>query len=114
MRFRGCAIPKQGHFSIAYDGSDIVIERDPLPRYDVSVDNPPSQYLINYGKIQSIVYRLYASLLSPDFPHPLVLSAERFGISLFYKELDFTKNQLVNLLQKMGDDKDRIAFLRFA
>ena len=104
---------KQGHFSIAYDGSDIVIERDPLPRYDVSVDKPPSQYLINYGKIQSIVYRLYASLLSPDFPHPLVLSAERFGISLFYKELDFTKNQLVNLLQKMGDDKDRDRFSPF-
>ncbi len=36
-----------------------------------------------------------------------MLSAERFGISLFYKELDFTKNQLVDLLQKIGDSKSR-------
>ena len=38
---------------------------------------------------------------------PFILSAERFGISLFYKELDFTKNRLVDLLQKIGDDKSR-------
>ena len=41
------------------------------------------------------------------FPAPFILSAERFGISLFYRELDFTKNQLVDLLQKLGDDKNR-------
>lgn len=46
-------------------------------------------------------------LLRDQFPDPFILSAERFGISLFYKELDFTKNQLVDLLQKMGDDKSR-------
>ena len=27
----------------------------------------------------------------PDMPDPFILSAERFGIALFYKELDFTK-----------------------
>ena len=46
-------------------------------------------------------------LLDSLFPDPFILSAERFGISLFYRELDFTKNQLVDLLQKMGDDKSR-------
>ena len=46
-------------------------------------------------------------LLDGIFPDPFILSAERFGISLFYRELDFTKNQLVDLLQKMGDDKNR-------
>ena len=46
-------------------------------------------------------------MLAGIFPDPFILSAERFGISLFYRELDFTKNQLVDLLQKMGDDKNR-------
>ena len=41
---------------------------------------------------------------------PFVLSAERLGISLFYRELDFSKSQLVDLLQKFGgrkEDEDR-------
>ena len=46
-------------------------------------------------------------LLERFFPRPFILSAERFGISLFYRELDFAKNQLVDLLQKIGDDKKR-------
>ena len=46
-------------------------------------------------------------LLTGVLPDPFILSAERFGISLFYRELDFTKNQLVDLLQKMADDKNR-------
>ena len=46
-------------------------------------------------------------MLGAFFPEPFILSAERFGISLFYRELDFTKNQLVDLLQKMGNEKDR-------
>ena len=46
-------------------------------------------------------------LLRDLFPDPFILSAERFGISLFYRELDFTKNQLVDLLQKLGDEASR-------
>ncbi len=43
----------------------------------------------------------YSRMLMHDlFPTPFILSSERFGISLFYKELDFTKNQIVDLLQK--------------
>ena len=41
------------------------------------------------------------------FPDEFILSAERFGISLFYRELDFTKNELVDFLQKIVDDKKR-------
>ena len=41
----------------------------------------------------------------PDIPEPFILSAERFGIALFYKELDFTKNRLVEMLQQLGDAK---------
>ena len=45
-------------------------------------------------------------LLMADLPRPFILSAERFGISLFYRELDFTKNQLVDILQKEQYKKD--------
>ena len=48
---------------------------------------------------------LYFHLLMAGLPDPFILSSERFGISLFYKELDFRKNQLVDVLQKLRDDK---------
>ncbi len=41
---------------------------------------------------------------------PFILSAERFGISLFYRELDFTKNRIVEILQEIGRDKERSSF----
>ena len=43
----------------------------------------------------------------PDVPEPFVLSAERFGIALFYKELDFTKSRLVEMLQQIDDREFR-------
>ena len=55
--------------------------------------------------IEEIVLSCYAKLLLVEFPNPFILSAERFGISLFYKELDFTKNRLVEMLQRMSDEK---------
>ena len=53
------------------------------------------------------LYRLLTEVLFPDRHEPFILSAERFGISLFYKELDFTKNRLVEILQQLGEDKER-------
>ena len=56
------------------------------------------------------LWREYLRFLLPELPSdPFVLSAERFGISLFYRELDFQKSQLVDLLQKYKDRraKDR-------
>ena len=43
----------------------------------------------------------------PDVPTPFILSAERFGIALFYKELDFTKSRLVEMLQQIDDRNAR-------
>lgn len=51
------------------------------------------------------LYRLAIQIAFPDMPDPFILSAERFGIALFYKELDFTKNRLVDMLQQLGDAK---------
>ena len=50
----------------------------------------------------------YRHFLVPELtPKISIISAERFGISLFYKELDFTKNQLVDMLQGLRDQKNR-------
>ena len=46
---------------------------------------------------------LTLNVVFPDVPKPFVLSAERFGIALFYKELDFTKSRLVEMLQQIDD-----------
>ena len=83
-------------FSFQYDGNEVVVTSDEMPR------RFPSDVL-SVQLAQHYVYFLLEAL----FPKPFVLSAERFGISLFYRELDFTKNQLVDLLQKMADDKNR-------
>ena len=52
--------------------------------------------------------------IKKNWPSPFILSAERFGISLFYKELDFTKNRLVEELQKLPNEKyfDPFRFLQ--
>ena len=48
----------------------------------------------------------YCVFLMRDLlPDPFILSSERFGISLFYRELDFTKNQILDLLQKHASDE---------
>ena len=44
-------------------------------------------------------------VIGRNFPMPFVVSAERFGISLFYKELDFTKSRVVEILQRLHDEK---------
>ena len=49
--------------------------------------------------------RLAMCAAFPEVPNPFVLSAERLGISLFYKELDFTKSRLVEVLQQIDDQK---------
>ena len=57
---------------------------------------------------------LFWRMMRKNLPEPFILSAERFGISLFYKELDFTKNRLVEELQKLSTEKqfDPFGFLR--
>lgn len=88
----------RGTFSIQYRDGDLVItQSSPGERQDSFTP-----------EIRRVLSGLYLQLLFPELPFdPFLLSAERFGISLFYKELDFTKNQLVNLLQQWGDDKNK-------
>jgi len=109
--------------SNAFEGASFYVDFDADFHTNTSFNVPP--YIIEYNG-ESILIReseklrnrkasiisddlvyIYFWLLFADFPEPFILSAERFGISLFYKELDFTKNRIVELLQKMGDDKDK-------
>lgn len=94
-RFMRITFSDGGSFSIEHDGSNVVI----------AVDNLKDERLARLR--YDITHYYFQFLLAGELPEPFILSAERFGISLFYRELDFTKNQLVDLLQKWGDDKSR-------
>lgn len=94
-------------------------ERDISIRYDRDRENLvfSAKPFGNRSSLPSRIERLvsfgYMQFLFMQFPTPFILSSERFSISLFYKELDFAKNRLVEELQKMDTDKrkdrDRIS-----
>ncbi len=85
-----------GEYTCGYDGDEVRLR---------SVVGSPGA-----DRGPSIFPHLYGHLLLHPLPNPFVLSAERFGISLFYKELDFTKNKLVELLQEIQDGKHEARF----
>ena len=86
-------------------GISIEIEYD---RGHVTMTVDRAHTTLSTSELEYVVAERYAWFLLDDvLPEPFILSAERFGISLFYRELDFTKNQLVDLLQKISDDKTR-------
>ena len=61
---------------------------------------------LNDSMIRSIVGDLYSLLVFDNiFPDPTIITAERLGISLFYKELDERRNSMIEGLQKL-DTKD--------
>ena len=73
----------------------------------MSIDAPEGQDT-KQGPAIFVLEMLYYRFLFPELEiEPFVLSSERFGISLFYRELDFTKNKLVDLLQQMSDERSR-------
>ena len=81
--------------SMEYDGSSVVVKTD-------------AKKIGRILDLEIYITHLFILLLIQDqLPEPLILSAERFGISLFHRELDFTKNQLVDLLQKLSSANNR-------
>ena len=84
-----------GLLSIQYDGANIIM----------TSKNVKKQRHYAYIRDFPLLYRQF---LFPELPYdPFIFSSERFGISLFYKDLDFAKNQLVDLLQKMDEKKGK-------
>ena len=91
-----------GVLSLSYDGQEIIVEMSKAEEH------------LRIFEVTDALSQLFLQVLFPDLPsNPFVLSAERFGISLFRVELDFTKNNLVDLLQRIGDDKDKGSSLPF-
>ncbi len=86
---------KEVHISIEYDGENLI--------FSIKQRGKKS---LHKAQMTSMLSVCYMQFLLANLPDPFILSAERFGISLFYKELDFTKNRLIELLQ-MKDEKDR-------
>ena len=87
-------MPDGAVLSLTYDGEDAVLYMK------------KGKQVHRHSEINQALSTLYLQFLFPEFPSKtFILSAERFGISLFYRELDFTKNQWVDFLQKMGDDR---------
>lgn len=78
---------------------ELLIEYDGRILRIASEISPQGQPLMEYFLDQ------YRHFLVPELSANIsIISAERFGISLFYRELDFTKNQLVEMLQKLRDE----------
>ena len=93
--------PFLGAVGLEYDGHghEIVIS--------VDLENMASRRRRTLDRLRDLLPYFLFRLVRPEFPQPFILSAERFGISLFYKELDFRRSQLVDMLQKMGNDSNR-------
>ena len=64
----------------------------------LSLKNSDPQIDNDFRLALSYLYVVYPEL----FLNPLILTSERFGISLFHRELDLTRNEIVRALQQMG------------
>ncbi len=91
-----------GTVSVEFDGARAAF------RADLSNGRPQTHY-------RNGAEAAYFHLLLSSLPVPVVLTAERFGISLFFRELDFAKNRLLQSLQQVdyrngenGDDAFRL------
>ena len=86
-------------FTIAYSGDEILyLRRSKASTADIRN--------IDVEAFAAFLSLWFLRFLFPDLPDPFILPAERFDTSLFYRELDFTKNRLVELLQEVGKDRD--------
>lgn len=88
--------------SMEYNGSEIVVSY----QSSQSERDTPVEILSLRGLIPSIYLLFLVRGIAELERVPFILSAERFFISLFYKELDFTRSEVVRLLQQMEDAKD--------
>ena len=80
----------------------------------IKVKRQGDKFIFNLNTIENIPDYIMDSIVSDAFVGLLfakktafIISAERFGISLFYKDLDVAKNRVVEMLQKMEGEKGR-------
>lgn len=62
---------------------------------------------IDSGLFNRVVGDIFTSLIFEEvFPEPTIITAERLGISLFYKELDERKNSMFDAIQKLDSNEN--------
>ena len=71
---------------------------------EININMRRTKKSLSHANVSSDLSDLFLWFFLSEFPSPFILSAERFGISLFYKELDFRKDRVVEILQEMGKD----------
>ena len=88
-----------------YIASSEQIHSDPRRESLIQYDGFVLRFMPDRKYSTSLHLDQYRRFLVPELSAKVsIISAERFGISLFYKELDFTKNQLVEMLQQLRDE----------
>lgn len=85
--------PQLGSWRFGFDGTELELECLAEGRSPDSVS------------VSSLADAWFLFLFPELRLEPFALSDERFGISLFYRELDFTKSQLLDVLQQIGDSR---------
>ena len=84
---------------ISYDGKGFTIRRDVKFVYQYSFPDNLVKIVVSQVLTDDI-----AQFLLPElFIEPFVISAERFGISLFYRELDLNRSSVIKELQTLSD-----------
>ena len=90
-------------FSLRYEKGDVILDTNIPARRQSRIRHDVRHRMI-YDAVLEV---FYSDFMFPELSvDPFVLSAERFGISLFYKELDFTKNRVVEFLQELSDARN--------
>ena len=87
------------------EGEKILIKYFPQGKnLKFEIDNPQNAVFLEqkFRRLPSFL----ETIIQKNSAKPFIFSAERFGISLFYKELDFTRNRFVQELQKLSDTKN--------
>lgn len=92
-------VRRGGQMQLRYNGHELA--------FAISHDGETSTQEIPRHTLEELIRHLLLRFFCSDFPDPFLFTAERFGISLFYKELDFAKSQLVDQLQQMGRDDNQ-------
>lgn len=100
----GVHVDTGGMLTLDYDGERIELSfyEGQQPLFDLGD---------KFSAFEESVRQIYGLFLLRCFPfhysYPFILSSARLSISLFYKELDYVKNQIVRSIQQGEDSIDR-------
>ena len=88
-------------FTLTYGDDEVCIRRSKEGR---------RSRLTSPLRIRRLLSELYLLFLFPELPDPFILSAERFSISLFYRELDFARSRRREFIRGQMEDREEEDF----